>query len=167
MTATVGREGAMSGDGRTGEASVVIAAEPEVLWAMVTDLPRMGEWSPENKGGEWVGDATGPAVGARFKGRNQRGKSRWSTTVTITEAEPGRSFAFRASGKPATVWRYGFEPAEGGTRVTESFAMDKPLGALNRLITKVTTGVDDRRADMEEGVRTTLANLKAAAEKSA
>lgn len=164
MTAVTRGEGAVEGDGRTGEASVTVAAPPEAVWAMVTDLPRMGEWSPENKGGEWLDGATGPAVGARFRGRNQRGKSKWSTTVTVTEAEPGRSFAFRAAGRPATQWRYRFEPVADGTRVTESFALDAPLGVFNRLLTRVTTGVTDRRADMEEGVRTTLANLKAAAE---
>ncbi|MEY3619020.1 MAG: hypothetical protein RL726_1718, partial [Actinomycetota bacterium] len=58
-----------------------IAASPEVVWEMVSDLTRMGEWSPENKGGEWIKGATGPAVGASFKGRNSNGKKSWSTTV--------------------------------------------------------------------------------------
>lgn len=44
-----------------------IAAAPERIWALVTDLPRMNEWSPENNGGEWSEGATGPALGARFK----------------------------------------------------------------------------------------------------
>jgi uncharacterized protein YndB with AHSA1/START domain len=46
-----------------------ISASPESIWALVTDLPRMGEWSPENRGGEWLKGATGPSVGARFKGK--------------------------------------------------------------------------------------------------
>ena len=47
-----------------------INASPETVFAMVSDLTRMGEWSPENQGGQWVKGATGPAVGAQFKGRN-------------------------------------------------------------------------------------------------
>ena len=43
-----------------------IAATPEVVWALVSDLPRMGDWSPENDGGEWVKGATGPAVGGEL-----------------------------------------------------------------------------------------------------
>ncbi|MFP5370827.1 MAG: SRPBCC family protein [Actinomycetes bacterium] len=153
----------MTDEGRTGGASVTVRADPALLWSMVADITRMGEWSPENRGGEWLDGATGAVVGARFKGHNRRGRSRWSTTCEVTEAEPGRSFAFR-TGSSKTLWRYRFEPAEGGTLVTESFEMEKPLGVFSRWLTRVTTGVTDRRGDMEEGVRTTLARLKAAAE---
>jgi uncharacterized protein YndB with AHSA1/START domain len=58
-----------------------ISAPAELVWALVTDLPRMGEWSPENLGGEWVKGATEAAVGARFKGRNKNGNKAWSTSV--------------------------------------------------------------------------------------
>jgi len=51
-----------------------IAASPEAVWALVTDLERMGEWSPENQGGNWVAPATEAAVGAIFKGSNSHGK---------------------------------------------------------------------------------------------
>lgn len=154
----------MTGDGRTGEASETVRADPALLWAMVTDVTRMGEWSPENQGGEWLDGADGAVVGAHFKGHNRRGKATWSTTCEVVEAEPGRIFAFRTSGSPNTVWRYRFEPVDGGTHVTESFEMAKPLGTFSRLLTRVTTGVTDRRSDMEEGARTTLARLKAVAE---
>ncbi len=73
----------------SGEASIVMDAPPDDVWALVADVTRMGEWSPENKGAEWLDGATGPAVGARFKGRNQRGKSRWSTKCEITASRPG------------------------------------------------------------------------------
>jgi hypothetical protein len=68
-------------------------------------------------------------------------------------------------GKPETVWRYVFEPdGDGGTRVTESFQLVKPLGAVSNLVTRVTTGVKDRRADLEANIRVSLARLKAIAE---
>lgn len=67
-----------------------IAAPAEKLWSLVSDLPRMGEWSPENAGGKWVKGATGPALGARFKGNNKNGVRRWSTTVTSWRASPTR-----------------------------------------------------------------------------
>ncbi len=159
----------MNDDGRTGEGSINVRAAPETLWAMVTDVTRMGDWSPENERGEWLDGATGPVVGARFKGYNRRGRSKWSTTCEVTEAEPGRSFVFvtGGTGKPGTWWRYRFEPVDGGTLVTESFEMRKALGAGARLLTRATTGVTDRRGDMEEGIRTTLAALKQAAEREA
>jgi uncharacterized protein YndB with AHSA1/START domain len=42
--------------------SVEIKAPVAKVWAMITDLPRMGEWSPENQGGEWMKGATTAAV---------------------------------------------------------------------------------------------------------
>src|SRR5277367_6047983 len=64
-------------------ASRDIAAPAEKVWALVSDLPRMGEWSPENAGGKWVKGATGPALGSVFQGANKNGFRRWSTTVTV------------------------------------------------------------------------------------
>jgi len=51
-----------------------VSATPEEVWKLITDLPRMGEWSPENRGGTWAKGATGPAVGAHFAGKNKNGK---------------------------------------------------------------------------------------------
>lgn len=153
--------------GRRGEAKVVIAAPAVLLWEMVADVTRMGQWSPETTSCVWLDDAPGPTVGARFKGSNRRGKARWSTTCEVIVADPGREFAFAVGGteKPSTVWRFVFEPAgDGATAVTESFELVKPLSALSRLITRVSTGVTDRRADLEEAAAVTLASLKAAAE---
>lgn len=149
-----------------GEASVDVRTDPDRLWAMVTDVTRMGEWSPETTRVEWLDGATGPAVGARFKGHNQRGRSKWSTVCEVIDAEPGRSFAFAVgkAAKPQTVWRFRLTPIDGGVQLTESFVLTKPPGALSRLVTRLTIGVTDRRADLEEGARTTLAAIKQAAE---
>lgn len=157
----------MTADDRTGEASITVGVDPDRAWSLLTDITRMGEWSPENERGEWLDGAAAPAVGARFKGHNRRGKAKWSTTCEVTEAEPGRSFAFvtGTTAKPDTWWRYRFEPVDGGTRITEAFELKKPVKGVARLLTKVTTGVTDRRADMEEGIRTTLAAFKEAVER--
>lgn len=148
------------------EVSRDIPASADSLWGLVTDVTRMGEWSPENERGEWLDGATGPAVGARFKGYNRRGRSRWSTTCEVTACEPGREFAFAVGGarKPSTRWRYRFDPLPGGgTRVIESFDLPRELGRFSRAVTRMTTGVTDRESDMEEGMRTTLERLEAAA----
>jgi uncharacterized protein YndB with AHSA1/START domain len=156
------------GDPEGGQATIVIAAPPDAVWALVTDVTRTGEWSPENTGAVWLDGATGPAVGARFKGSNRRGRTKWATTCQVTVADPGREFEFvtgRAE-KPETRWRYQLEPeGDGATRVTESFELVKPLGAVSNLLTRVTTGVRDRRADLEENVRTSLSRLKETAER--
>jgi uncharacterized protein YndB with AHSA1/START domain len=146
-----------------GEASVVVQASAERVWALITDVTRTGEWSPENTGAVWLDGVTGPAVGARFKGTNRRGKTKWASTCEIIAADRGREFAFATGGaaKPETVWRYALESlGEQETRVSESFQLVKPLGAASRFITRITTGVRDRRADLEDNVRQSLARIK-------
>jgi hypothetical protein len=100
-----------------------IAAPGAKVWAMVADLPRMGEWSPENRGGAWLNGASGAAPGAVFRGTNRRGFLRWSTRVTIDECIPDRVFEFSVMFGLAKVarWRYEFEDMDAGCRVTESW----------------------------------------------
>jgi uncharacterized protein YndB with AHSA1/START domain len=152
----------------TGGASVTIRGEPERLWDMLGDVTRMGEWSPETERAEWLDGATGPVVGARFKGHNRRGKARWSTVCEVTEAERGRAFSFSVGGaaRPQTIWRYHFEPVGEEVVLTETFELVKPLGFFDRVLTRLTTGVKNRPADLEAGVRTTLNRLKEVAEHS-
>ena len=130
-----------------------IAASPEVVWAMVSDLTRMGEWSPENKGGEWAKGATGPAVGAIFKGRNSNGKKSWSTTVKVTEFDPSKKISFVLMVGPSAWcdWVWEVAPSATGTLVTHSW-IDRRGKFANWLGGKV-SGVTDRashnRANME------------------
>jgi len=149
------------------EASQKITATPEALYEMVADLPRMGEWSPECAGAEWLGAATGPSAGARFKGRNENGRKRWQTLCTILVADPGRELAWeaRAFGRPVALWRYRFAPdGDGATLVTES--TEDRRGLLFRALGSTASGVSDRRTHNAETMRVTLERLKVAAEAS-
>ncbi|MEX1007732.1 MAG: SRPBCC family protein [Acidimicrobiia bacterium] len=74
-----------------------VDAPAEQVWTMVSDVTRMGEWSPENVGGTWLGGATGPQPGARFRGTNRNGTKKWNTVATVVDAEPGRRFSFRVT----------------------------------------------------------------------
>jgi hypothetical protein len=100
-----------------------IAAPAEKVWALVSDLPRMGEFSPENQGGSWGNGAVGPAVGATFTGVNKNGFRKWKTTATVTDCEPGKSFeiAITSGPMPVSNWRYELEDTGSGCRVTESW----------------------------------------------
>jgi hypothetical protein len=116
-----------------------IAAPAKTVWELVSDLPRMGEFSPENDGGKWVKGATGPAPGAIFSGTNKNGFRRWKTTATVVECEPGKVFEIAISLGPVAIanWRYEFKDIEGGCQVTESWGdhrkrwmrtMSRPMG---------------------------------------
>jgi uncharacterized protein YndB with AHSA1/START domain len=144
-----------------------IAATPERVYGLISDVSRMGEWSPECIHCEWTGGADGPAVGARFKARNKgaRGPA-WFNKPEVTVADPGREFAFNRKGPGigSYTWRYRLEPIAGGTRVTESYEVERPLPKAMSWLTEKWTGSSDRDADLRSGMETTLARLKAAAE---
>jgi hypothetical protein len=144
--------------GTTGEASVVIAASPDVVYGVVSDVTRMGEWSPETVACEWIEGATGPSVGARFKGTNKRGIARWSTKPKVVAAEPGREFAFQVDDD--TRWTYRFEPDGSGTKLTESFEMLRDIRWYYAVAERWLMGVKDRRADLVRGMEQTLGRIK-------
>jgi hypothetical protein len=151
------------------EVSVEIAARPDRVYALVSDISRMGEWSPECIRCTWTKGATGPAVGARFKATNKGGRGpAWFNTPTVTVAEPGKKFEFNRNGPGigSYTWRYVMEPTATGTRLTESFDAERPLGPVMTWITEKWTGSSDRDADLRRGMTTTLARLKAAAERA-
>ena len=143
-----------------GQERVHIAAPAEKLYAMVSDVSRMGEWSPECYRCEWV-DGSEAKVGARFKGHNKRGWMKWSNSPRVTAAEPGREFAFLTyhGSKEATQWRYTFTPSGDGTDVTESYqVLDYPW------YLRILNPAPKRAQEVQAGMRTSLDRLKAAAE---
>ncbi|MBA2326305.1 MAG: SRPBCC family protein [Actinobacteria bacterium] len=142
-----------------GQATVHINAAPEKVYALISDVTRYPEWSPEQVKTEWVGDAKGPAVGAKFKGHNKLGILRWSRSATVKAADPGKEFTFET---PETRWSYKLSPAGGGTDVTESFETLK-----YGLFSKLTAPPKKRAPKLEGDVQKTLERIKAAVEGSA
>ena len=143
---------------------IVISTSPGRIYGLVSDLPRMGEWSPECERVEWTGDTTVAAEGARFTGHNRGGPfrlMRWSRRGRVLAADPGREFAFvtEEGGRESTVWRYRFEAVDGGTRVTESYEV-RWIPAWARMLDIPT----NRHRELHEAMRHTLGRLKTAAE---
>lgn len=156
--------------GTTGGVREHIEAPPEAVYDLVADVTRMGDWSPECVACEWVDGATGPAVGARFRGRNRHGLARWSNKPRVVAAERGKVFAFVAMdpiGRDMTRWTYRFEPTPTGTDLTESFEMIRSIPLYIRLTDRWLMGVKDRKADLEANMKRTVDALKIAAEGAA
>lgn len=147
-------------------ATATIPAPADTVYALVSDVTRMGEWSPENVGGRWIRGASAPAVGARFRGSNRRGWRRWSTACTVVAADPGRTFAFDVSvaGIPASRWTYEIRQNGDISLVTETWTDRRPRWFAR--LAGMTMGIADIRAHNLENIRATLANLAAAAEGS-
>ena len=148
-----------------GSVTVHIQAPPDEVWALVSDVTRIGEFSPETFEAEWLEGASGPAVGARFRGhvrRNEIGPVYW-TTCRVTECVPGRCFAFavEVAGRTVNTWRYDISPAgDGGSDVTESFALS-PTPAF-RLYWRL-LGRGRQRTNIR-GMQRTLEQMKAVTE---
>jgi hypothetical protein len=149
------------------EVQTAIAADPQQVWALVSDVTRMGEWSPETTSCRWVGDSDGPSVGARFRGSNKHRWLRWTTTCTVTAAVPGERFTFDVdyTGVPISTWSYAFAADPAGCVVTESWTDRRPMWM--RVGSIPVMWVADRAAHNEATMRATLAALKAAAEAGA
>ena len=144
--------------------TVHMNAAPDKVWELVSDVTKIGRYSPETFEAEWLDGADGPAVGAKFRGhvkRNGKGPIYW-ITCTVLVSTPGREFAFAAGSaeKPLNVWRYHLEPSGDGTDVTESFQLaDMPLLRVYWALLGWARGRTNRN-----GMRTTLERIKAEVE---
>ncbi|HEX2075959.1 MAG TPA: SRPBCC family protein [Geodermatophilus sp.] len=151
------------------EVSTFVAARPEDVYALVADVTGTPEFSPEVVRCRWLDGATGPAVGARFEAVNRSPKGRtWRNRPVVTVADPGREFAFsRTEPFAGTVaWRYRFRPEDGGTRVVESYEVERPITRIGWWIIAAFGG-GHRRTELRAGMEATLERLRVAAERGA
>lgn len=149
------------------EASIEIAARPAQVWVLVSDVTRMGEWSPVCRRVEYLDGATSPAEGVCFIGHNRQFGARWSRKCVITTYMPERELGFHTLFRDAvgTRWHYRLEPWEGGTRVVESYelaSMPRWVTAMQRLPGMTTRS----RLETNRGMQRTLGQIKAAVESS-
>ncbi len=145
-----------------------IAVDADRLYSLVSDVRRTPEWSPQVVHCAWVPPATGPAVGARFRATNGKGRHTWSNVPVVETADPGREFTFvRAARGGGTIrWRYRFEPDATGTTVTESYEVVRPVPRALHLFLRL-FGVRDLAADLHANMQTSLARLAEIAEREA
>lgn len=141
-----------------------IAASPDAVYAAISDVTRMGEWSEECHTCEWHDGFDHAEVGATFDGHNRNGDHEWTTQGRIIEAEPGRAFAFECSMYDFhySTWGYVIEPTETGCRVTEWSEDLRPESVLE--MSKELSGVDDRAGRNRQTMSGTLDRLAAALE---
>lgn len=145
-------------------AEVLINADAEAVYALITDLDVMAELAAETTAMSWHrGDTARP--GAVFRGTNRNGSRSWTTTCTVTDAAPGKVFAFdvKSTVIPVAHWRYEIAPAQGGCRVSETTWDHRP--GWFRTIAGIATGVRDRDTANGEHIKLTLQRLKERAER--
>ena len=147
-----------------GSVTVHMKASPPQVWALLSDVTRIGEFSPETFEAEWLDGATGPAVGAKFRGhvkRNGRGPTYW-TKCKVTECEPNNVFEFAVvnGDRPINNWGYRLVASGDGTDVTEYFRLAPSI------LVKIYWALAGRARGKtnDKGMRTTLERIKAVVE---
>lgn len=159
--------GARYADQPTVEVTTWVAAPPGKVWALVSDVTRMPEMSDELRSARWTGGAAGPAVGARFVGSNQHERfGEWETTSTVVACDPERVFAWAVGdpAEPSAVWRFGLEPRDGGTELSQWVRMGPGRSGLSFAIDampeKEQKIVFVRLREFERGMTATLERIK-------
>lgn len=139
---------------------VVVDATVPQVWAVVSDVTRVGEWSHECHSAEWLDDADGPARGARFRGRNRAGRAgwaRWSRTCEIVSLDPPTEIVWRTVPTllipDSTEWRIRLEPDDGGTRIIQSFDVVRVLRFHDWLFSRLIPAHQDRDTRLADDLR--------------
>lgn len=148
------------------EVSVDIDASPDAVFELVSDVTRIGEWSPECHGADWESDRRG--LGSRFKGHNRSGRNKWSRVCEVIAYEPGREFAYRTvpgfrfgPSADSSVWRFSIVPTATGSHVTQSLEPTQlPQAWFRPFIRRFMA----QHLDMRDQMRVTLTALKVTAE---
>lgn len=146
------------------EESIDIAATPDTVWTLVSDVRRMAEWSPQVESTRLRGGAEHVADGVEFTNLNTNGSFQWTTHGTVVRLDSGREIAFRIKENWA-VWSLRLEPTSGGTKLTQRReSPDGSPAATAQVIDAYLGGQDVFTASMRDGMRQTLQAIKAAAE---
>lgn len=144
------------------QAQIDINAPASTVWALISDLSRMPEWSPQTRKMKLLGPMR---VGTRTVNFNRRRLLVWPTTSTITAIEPERKLSFRVDVN-GTEWSYDLEPIEGGTRVVETRRAPNGVKKVSEAtVNAVMGGVPSFEQELVEGMNQTLGRIKAAAER--
>jgi uncharacterized protein YndB with AHSA1/START domain len=145
------------------EATIEIAAPPETVWALVSDLRTMPRWSPQTAKSFLRGEN---GLGARFVNINRKGLLVWPTQSKVVRYVEGTEIAWRVK-ENFTVWSLRLEPtADGGTRVVQTREAPQGISDVSVKLTKVAFGgVPKFNQTLESDMATTLTRIKAAAER--
>ncbi|UQW99956.1 SRPBCC family protein [Streptomyces sp. RerS4] len=165
------------------DARIHVKATPEEVYAVVSDLPRSAEWSPECMGGEWISGEPSQ-VGSIFRGENLRSeqvvawaplvRGTWYTDARVTAAEPGRTFRWmmltHAQEDQESIWGFDVEADGEGTTLTHHFRMGKATAGIHKIVADLDEDgrkrfVEDWTAKLEKDLDATLLRIRDVIEK--
>ena len=151
-------------------ASTHVDADPDTVYALVSDVTRMGEWSPEATGGEWT-HGEPATLGSRFHGHNQRDGDTWTTECEVVDATPGRRFAWGVvtytPEDGTSEWAFDLVAESSGCRLTQRYTMRQFPERLGEFLAPLSEDkrnaiVERRRRMLQEDMQQTVDSIAAA-----
>ncbi|MBA4023370.1 MAG: SRPBCC family protein [Gordonia sp.] len=142
------------------EASTEIKASPEKVWELVSDLKRMGEWSPQCR--KVVVRGGGPVtLGTKTVNVNKRGLLVWPTTAKVVRFEPNKEIAYRIT-ENGSIWSFTITPTDAGVKLTERREAPNNTKKVSQVLINVAMGGEKPfDAELVDGMNQTLSKIKA------
>ncbi|MFW5471541.1 SRPBCC family protein [Knoellia sp. CPCC 206435] len=143
------------------ERSALMSATPEEVWAVVSDVTRAPDLSPEVSACRWLDGATEPAVGVRFEATNTVNGRSWKNRPVITRVEPGHLLRFeRTEPFAGTIaWQWTVTPADGGTHTTVAYEVTRPIRRIGWFVIERIYRAGNRRDELASGMEQSLQRL--------
>lgn len=132
-------------------------ATPEQVWAVISDVTRIGDWSHECRTAEWLGGATSAVPGARFRGGNSTGKMNWSRQNEIVVADAPHVLSWRTVPTrlytDQTQWWITIESDGDATTIVQTFEVLKLNPVMERLFHLLIPAHRDRTEALRDDLR--------------
>ncbi|MBV9318779.1 MAG: SRPBCC family protein [Mycobacterium sp.] len=157
-------------DKPTAEVDTWIDAAPRTVWTLVSDIELMPKLSDELFAVEWLDPATGPEVGASFRGYNRHGSAHWSTVSYIVDYQINRVFAWAVGDPddPGAIWRFSLKPDRGGTLLSQRVQIGPGQSGVSMAVQerpdREQAIVASRLREFKHGMAHNVAAIKAIAE---
>jgi hypothetical protein len=154
-------------DQPTVEVTQRVKCDVPTAWKLVTDIGLPARCSPELQSVEWLGDADGVRVGARFRGTNRHdAMGTWQTECEVVEVEDGHRWVWNAIGPggPTATWAFEVEPTSDGALIRQWARMGPgPSGltlAINARPELEGRIVAKRLAEWQQNMQTNLDRIR-------
>lgn len=155
-------------DGSVVEVSIDIEAPLEVVWSLVSDINLPAQFQGEFQSAEWVDD--GPALGAEFRGKNERNGRQWETSSWVSEYTPNAAFGWAVQDRdnPGATWVFRLAPTATGTQLTFHRRLGPGPSGITAIIAKNPANEEEiiafRNAEQTANMQAVIEGIKTLAE---
>lgn len=154
-------------------AQIEVQCTSSAAWNLISDVTRIGEFSPECVDAWWVPGRPAGWVGGRFEGRNRRVDGEevyeWVRPCDVVVWQPERAFSWtvgdRYDGTPASRWSFSIRAGASGVTLRQDFWHEADgLSGLRHMAeaapAEASRIASDRIVALGDGMTETLQRMK-------